>query len=70
MRLVVPFGFYGYGNTGDEATLNGFARLLAYADFDADVSVCSRNPGHTARVEAALKYLARRVQTPGGGWRN
>jgi len=29
MNIVAPFGFYGYGNIGDEATLQGFARLRA-----------------------------------------
>jgi polysaccharide pyruvyl transferase WcaK-like protein len=57
MRFLVPFAFYGYGNTGDEATLNGFAQLLAHAGVDARVSICSRNPAHTARVEPRFKYF-------------
>jgi polysaccharide pyruvyl transferase WcaK-like protein len=57
MRIVAPFGFYGSGNIGDEATLNGFARLLAYSGMRARVSVASRNPAHTARVEPAFAYF-------------
>lgn len=61
MNLVVPFGFYGAGNIGDEATLKGFARLLALSDTTARVSVASRNPAHCARVEPAFGYFS-----PGG----
>lgn len=58
MRLVLPFGFYGAGNTGDEATLNGFARLLARANQPINVWSGSRNPAHTARTEAAFRYFS------------
>ena len=57
MRLVVPFGFYGYGNIGDEATLNGFAKLVAHLGAGTHVSVCSRNAVQTSRAEPAFKYF-------------
>ncbi|HWP39727.1 MAG TPA: polysaccharide pyruvyl transferase family protein [Tepidisphaeraceae bacterium] len=57
MRIVVPFGFYGCGNIGDEATLQGFAALLAWMGQSARVWVASRNPAHTARVEPAFGYF-------------
>ena len=57
MHIVAPFGFYGSGNIGDEATLNGFASLLERTGTQARVSVGSRNPAHTARVEPAFKYF-------------
>jgi polysaccharide pyruvyl transferase WcaK-like protein len=57
MRLAVPFGFYGWGNIGDESTLQGFARLTRVYDPDARVWVGSANPSHTARVEPSLKYF-------------
>jgi polysaccharide pyruvyl transferase WcaK-like protein len=57
MRIVAPFGFYGWGNIGDEATLNGFARLLAHSGRLARVSVASRDPAHTARVEPTFAYF-------------
>ena len=56
MRLVAPFGFYGWGNIGDESTLQGFARLLANYGNGTRAWVASRNPSHTARVEPSLKY--------------
>jgi polysaccharide pyruvyl transferase WcaK-like protein len=57
MRLVAPFGFYGWGNIGDEATLQGFARLLARYDPDASASFASRDPRHTARAEPSFRYF-------------
>jgi polysaccharide pyruvyl transferase WcaK-like protein len=57
MNLVVPFGFYGAGNIGDEATLGGFAALLSQWDQRPRVSVASRNPLHCARVEPAFGYF-------------
>jgi polysaccharide pyruvyl transferase WcaK-like protein len=57
MRIVAPFGFYGSGNIGDESTLQGFAQLLAESGTRASVSVASRNPTHTARVEPRFRYF-------------
>lgn len=57
MRIVVPFGFYGWGNIGDESTLQGFARLTAtYDRIKFRAWVASRNPSHTARIEPTFKY--------------
>ena len=56
MSLLVPFGFYGAGNVGDEATLQGFARLLSCYHDGLRVWVGSRNPSHTTRVEPAFRY--------------
>lgn len=57
-RIIAPFGFYGWGNIGDEATLNGFARLLKLTGIPARVSVASRSPAHTARVEPSFRYFS------------
>jgi len=57
IRIVAPFGFYGWGNIGDEATLSGFARLLALSGVRARVAVASHNPAHTARVEPTFSYF-------------
>lgn len=56
MNLVAPFGFYSAGNIGDESTLQGFARLVALRGRGVRVTVASRNPAHTARVEPAFNY--------------
>ena len=56
MRLVAPFGFYGWGNIGDESTLQGFARLVSRYGNGTRVWVASRNPSHTARIEPSFKY--------------
>lgn len=58
MKLVAPWGFYGMGNTGDEGTLSGFARLLALSGIAADVSIGCGDPAHTARVESAFRYFS------------
>lgn len=65
MRIVAPFGFYGWGNIGDEATLNGFARLLQDSGFPARAAVGSQNPGHTSRVEPRFSYF----RAQGRDWR-
>lgn len=57
MNLLVPWGFYGWGNIGDEATLQGFARLVAYARQRFRVWVGSRNPCHTQRIEPSFRYF-------------
>jgi polysaccharide pyruvyl transferase WcaK-like protein len=57
-RILAPFGFYGWGNIGDEATLNGFASLLERSGGRAHVSVASRDPAHTRRAEPAFSYFS------------
>jgi polysaccharide pyruvyl transferase WcaK-like protein len=57
MRLIAPFGFYGWGNIGDEATLQGFARLLTRYDARSSAWVASRDPRHTARAEPSFRYF-------------
>ncbi len=57
MRIVVPWGFYGWGNIGDEGTLKGFAQLLTQTGVRATVTLGSRNPAHTAAVEPMFRYF-------------
>lgn len=57
MRVFAPFGFYGAGNTGDEATLQGFARLLQISGADLKTTLVSQNARHTARVEPHFRYV-------------
>ena len=68
MRVVAPFGFYGWGNIGDEATLNGFARLLTLTGVRAAVWIGSRNPAHTARAEPAFRYFDASRRDPRRWW--
>jgi len=57
MTIVAPFGFYGWGNIGDESTLQGFARLVNLRRPPVSVWVASRNPAHTRRVEPSFRYF-------------
>lgn len=57
MNALAPFGFYGWGNIGDESTLQGFARLVGLHGRGLKVSVSSQNPVHTRRVEPFFKYF-------------
>ena len=69
MRIVVPFGFYGWGNIGDESTLQGFARLTAgYRRIEFHTSVASRNPSHTARIEPSFEYYDALNRNLRGWW--
>jgi polysaccharide pyruvyl transferase WcaK-like protein len=64
MKVLAPFGFYGWGNIGDESTLQGFASLVRQHG-RLRVSVASQNPLHTARVEPSFDYF----RTGAGGFR-
>lgn len=68
MNLVVPFGFYGAGNIGDESTLQGFARLLSKPRNGTRVCVASRNPVHTETVEPSFKYYKAGGRDLRGWW--
>jgi len=57
MRLFAPFGFYGFGNIGDEATMAGFAALIRRWDASTHVSLASMNPRHTSRISPGLSHV-------------
>jgi polysaccharide pyruvyl transferase WcaK-like protein len=57
LNVVAPFGFYGAGNIGDEATLQGFARLVSRCPHRLRVWVGSRNPYHTSKIEPSFRYF-------------
>ena len=57
MKVYAPFGFYGAGNIGDEATLKGFAHLVQHAGQGMSFTIASQNPAHTARVEPSFHYV-------------
>lgn len=59
MRLVLPFGIYYAANTGDEATLNGLARLLGQNGYKASSTwVGTRNPEQMPRAEPSFGYFS------------
>jgi polysaccharide pyruvyl transferase WcaK-like protein len=66
--LVAPFGFYGWGNIGDESTLQGFARLVSRQRRKLRVWVASRSPEHTARVEPRFRYFRAEGRDLRGWW--
>lgn len=57
MKVYAPFGFYGAGNIGDEATLQGFADLAKLAGQDMYFTIASHNPAHTAKIEPSFRYV-------------
>lgn len=57
MRIIVPFGFYGSGNIGDEGTLAGFEALLESTGFRGVAWVGSQDPAHTAKVARSLWHF-------------
>lgn len=68
MNFIAPFGFYGWGNIGDESTLQGFARLVSRYKKGIQVWVGSRNPAHTKRVEPSFKYFKAVGRDPRRKW--
>ena len=69
MRIVIPFGFYGWGNIGDESTLQGFARLIAgHPRIEPHPWVASRNRSHTARIEPSFRYYDALARDLRGWW--
>ncbi len=68
MNMLAPFGFYGWGNIGDESTLQGFARVVGQHSSDLRVAVASRNPAHTAKVEPSFQYFPAGADTLRGRW--
>lgn len=65
----MPFGFYGWGNIGDESTLQGFARLVGRRPgLAAPTWVASRNPAHTAHVEPSFRYYGALGRDLRGWW--
>jgi polysaccharide pyruvyl transferase WcaK-like protein len=57
MNVLAPFGFYGWGNIGDESTLQGFGRLVSGRAPALRVWLASQDPAHTAKAEPSFKYF-------------
>ena len=59
-KRIVISGYYGFGNTGDEAVLSGILTTLKRVGVDAQVTVLSADPKRTVsehpRVESVRRY--------------
>jgi polysaccharide pyruvyl transferase CsaB len=49
MKKVVILGYYGFGNSGDEAILTTIVRDLRQADSNIHITVMSKNPDATSK---------------------
>ena len=49
-KHILISGYYGFGNTGDEAILGGMIRQIKEKTLDCDFIVVSENPDETKRV--------------------
>ncbi|MDF2839796.1 MAG: csaB [Clostridia bacterium] len=58
MKKVVILGYYGFGNSGDEAILTTIVRDLRKADPNIHITVMSQNPDATSR-EHQVKAIGR-----------
>jgi polysaccharide pyruvyl transferase WcaK-like protein len=56
MNLIAPFGFYGWGNIGDESTLQGFARLVRGIG-TTSAWIGSQDPAHCREAEPRFRYF-------------
>ena len=57
-RITIS-GYYGFGNTGDEAVLAGMLKTFRQTGLDADVTVLSCNPSDTAAGHPGVSSVHR-----------
>lgn len=58
-KRVVISGYYGFGNTGDEAVLAGILTAFQQLAIDAEVTVLSANPQYTLSQHRGVKSINR-----------
>ncbi len=58
-KRIVISGYYGYGNTGDEAVLAGILATFRQLNLDAEVTVLSGDPSRTASEHPGVRALHR-----------
>ena len=69
-KSVLIFGFYGYGNTGDEMILAGMVESLRRRHPDLDIVVLSADPQATAAdLPVRAIYAGRRTEGLGAVWK-
>lgn len=60
MARIVISGYYGFGNTGDEAVLSGICETFRRIGLDAEITVISSAPERTVREHAGVKAIGRK----------
>lgn len=60
MARIVISGYYGFGNTGDEAVLSGICETFRQIGLDAEITVISQDPERTVREHAGVKAINRK----------
>jgi polysaccharide pyruvyl transferase CsaB len=58
-KKIVISGYYGFGNTGDEAVLAGILATFRILRLDADVTVLSADPERTKREHPGVQAVHR-----------
>lgn len=58
-KRIVISGYYGFGNTGDEAVLAGILATFQQLAIDAEVTVLSAAPQHTCSQHPGVKSIHR-----------
>ena len=59
MSRVVISGYYGFGNTGDEAVLAGIRQTFREIDFDHQITVISADPARTLTEHPGVNAVTR-----------
>lgn len=59
MKRIVISGYYGFGNTGDEAVLSGICATLKEIGVDAGITVLSADPARTVREHPGTEAVGR-----------
>jgi polysaccharide pyruvyl transferase CsaB len=61
MKRIVISGYYGFGNTGDEAVLSGICATLKEVGVEAEITVISADPARTVREHPDTKAVGRKA---------
>ncbi len=60
MTRIIISGYYGFGNTGDEAVLSGICETFRQIGLDAEITVISQDPERTIREHTGVKAISRK----------